>query len=86
MKCDWCHEEIEGSGPEDPRRPAPLCASMHEACLIRMIYGGVNHQLGLCSCCGGELPPDDPALSLREAAVAAAELARAKFIGRSMAQ
>jgi hypothetical protein len=46
----------------------------HTECGLRSVLGGVNHQLGLCSCCGGTLPPDPPGLSRREAAQAALKL------------
>ena len=43
----------------------------HEECQLRAIVGGVNHQRGDCTCCGGTQPPDPPAMSRREAAFAA---------------
>ena len=41
---------------------------VHQACLLRSIAGGINHQRGTCSCCGGDQPPDPPGLTRREAA------------------
>lgn len=44
---------------------------LHYECWFRTIVGGLNHQLGLCTCCGGALPPDPPELTPRQAAIAA---------------
>lgn len=44
----------------------------HYECHLRMVVGGLNHQLGCCTCCGGVHPPDPPGMSLREAARLAA--------------
>lgn len=46
-------------------------ALVHRECAVRMIVGGVNHQAGTCSCCGGDRQPDPPNLTTREAAIAA---------------
>lgn len=43
----------------------------HRECNVRMLIGGLNHQLGKCTCCGGTEPPDPPGLSKRQAAIAA---------------
>lgn len=40
----------------------------HYECHMRKVVGGLNHQLGRCTCCGGSMPPDPPYLSKREAA------------------
>jgi hypothetical protein len=48
----------------------------HYQCHLRGIIGGVNHQLGRCTCCGGTEPPDPPHLTVREAARAAVKLWR----------
>ena len=40
----------------------------HQECALRAIIGGVNHLRGLCTCCGGTLPPDPPNVTQREAA------------------
>ena len=73
--CRWCGEAI---GSADDGFLIPLLggqghelAAYHRECHLRAIFGGVNHQLGSCTCCGGTEPPDDPELSAREAAVAA---------------
>lgn len=46
---------------------------MHYECHMRQIIGGLNHLLGICTCCGGDAPPDPPALSKRQAAQAAVQ-------------
>lgn len=68
--CGWCKEKvIEGDeGVLIPHISLPSEAVFHSECYIRMIMGGANHQLGLCSCCGGMEPPDPENLSSREAA------------------
>lgn len=43
----------------------------HYECHLRTVIGGLNHLQGLCSCCGGSLPPDPEELSKREAAIQA---------------
>lgn len=43
----------------------------HYECHLRGIVGGINHQMGNCTCCGGTEPPDPPDLTPREAAHAA---------------
>jgi hypothetical protein len=48
--------------PEFTHRP------YHYACHMRLLVGGLNHQMGRCTCCGGTEPPDPPNMSLREAA------------------
>ncbi len=53
-------------------------AVYHHDCFLRTIVGGLNHQLGQCTCCGGAAPPDPPDLSLREAARAAVAVWRKK--------
>ncbi len=54
---------------------------MHTDCMIRSVVGGANHLRGNCSCCGGELPPDPPSLSRREAASLAARIWADKLAG-----
>lgn len=44
---------------------------LHYDCHMRGIVGGLNHQLGKCTCCGGTEPPDPPHMSKRAAAIAA---------------
>ena len=45
----------------------------HYACHMRGIIGGLNHLAGRCICCGGSEPPDPPAMSTRDAALAAVQ-------------
>jgi hypothetical protein len=47
---------------------------VHWECGLRSVVGGINHQNGLCSCCGGTLPPDPEGVSKREAARMAAQM------------
>jgi hypothetical protein len=49
---------------------------IHRECMLRQIVGSVGHQLGTCSCHGGEGPCDPPGMTVREAARAAADLFR----------
>lgn len=63
--CAWCGEIfIEGD--------QGICSSNHvphhKECWFRQFFGGVNHQLGRCFCCGGSEEPDPPHLTRREAA------------------
>lgn len=46
---------------------------LHYECVLRLVCGSVAHQLQLCMCCGGT-QNDDPALTKRQAACAAAAL------------
>lgn len=74
MKCIFCEEPI-AMGDELHRNPigtadGPRIA--HYECALRQVVGGVNHQRGRCTCCGGTEPPDPPRLTRREAALAAA--------------
>lgn len=43
----------------------------HRECHLRSIVGGLNHQRGKCTCCGGTEPPDPPWLNKRQAAIVA---------------
>lgn len=65
--CRYCNEPVE----HDSRLVAN--AITHRECAVRSIIGGLNHLKGLCSCCGGTLPPDPPELTPRQAAIAACE-------------
>lgn len=78
-KCLWCDEPI---GPADNgfMEPCLRCGTAsaepwHQECLCRQIVGGVNHQAGMCVCCGGTLDPDPPHMTKREAARAAVSYA-----------
>lgn len=79
--CIHCEDEIK------PYEVIPDCkGKMHRECLLRSIIGSVAHQTQRCSCYGfsGE---DDPKLTARENAKAAAryflsvqdKAAKAKF-------
>ncbi len=77
--CAWCDEAVEDSPVLAQPRPSgglPDWQSMHRECRLRMIAGGANHQLGLCTCCGGIAEPDPAGLTKREAAVLAASIYR----------
>ena len=67
-RCTWCDEVIEPHERIDEWRNTP----MHRECGLRSVVGGLNHQLGNCSCCGGTEDPDPPNMTRREAAKAAA--------------
>ena len=52
----------------------PELVPMHRACHLRSsVIQGLNHQLKLCACYGGTLPPDPPEMTLRRQAEAAVE-------------
>jgi hypothetical protein len=74
MICMWCEEPIAAHEPIQwvPHIAATATEAKpwHVECLYRSIAGGLNHQNGTCSCCGGSDPPDPPGLSRREAAMA----------------
>lgn len=77
-RCHWCGESVceadsgllvpyyDGKGP-------PRELPYHYACHFRRIVGGLNHQLGQCTCCGGTEEPDPPGLTRRQAAELATE-------------
>lgn len=69
--CTWCDDLIDDddSGVEY----AGASGYAHYECFLRQTIGGVNHQRGTCTCCGGSDPPDPPELSARDAARAAVE-------------
>lgn len=70
--CDHCDEPVLST---DLVSPSTLNGKpMHYECGLRIVVGGINHLLGLCSCCGGELPPDDEHVTRRQAARAATRL------------
>ena len=76
--CLWCSEAItaDDQGVSTPylgEIGTDWCMRpMHLDCQLRSILGGINHQRGDCTCCGGVMPPDPPELTLREAARQAA--------------
>lgn len=74
--CTWCEELIgaEDSGFLQPGHvdEPPALAVFHRECMLRMVVGGVNHQRGTCTCCGGTEPPDPEGATRREAAQIAA--------------
>lgn len=84
--CQHCGESIR---PEEDR-PIPVInaegiftAHRHWQCALRAVIGGVNHLLGLCTCCGGTEPPDPVGMTPRAAAVAAVELWNKRNKGKS---
>ena len=67
--CVYCDEPVL---PGD--RLAPFFKqSVHWECGLRSVVGGLNHLNGLCTCCGGTLPPDPEGATRREAARVAAQ-------------
>jgi hypothetical protein len=78
--CEWCRECISfhDDGIILPLlgNPDRTHAAYHYECHLRLIVGGVNHQLHLCHCtgCAGVLAPDPPNLTRREAARAAVRI------------
>ena len=65
--CAWCGEPIL---PGDPLAPV-AGVTEHWECGLRSVAGGLNHQMGTCTCCGGTEPPDPPNMTARQAALAA---------------
>ncbi len=66
MTCLLCGEEFDD--PNETVLPVNGgAAAAHQACLMRCVVGGLNHQRGTCTCCGGKDTPDPPSLSRREA-------------------
>ena len=65
--CLHCGEAVADDDLRSPAQNGPL----HLECFVRALVGGVNHQAGTCTCCGGRDPPDPPGLSRREAAILA---------------
>lgn len=66
--CVWCEEQI---GENDRGFIRPDGNVAHLECDLRSVIGGINHQRGICSCCGGTENPDPPNLTRRQAAKAA---------------
>ena len=72
MNCRWCGEPIERQDHE----ALAMCEPMHRECLYRSVMGSVAHMSRRCSCyVAGSSEGDDPALSRRDAAKAAFEMA-----------
>ncbi len=65
--CVYCGELVLAHEP----RSHGTNAVAHWECGCRAVIGGLNHLLGKCSCYGGDLPPDPPELTQRQAALAA---------------
>lgn len=64
--CELCNEPLI---PGEPISPTSFNGKpVHFECGLRSVIGGANHILKLCSCCGGDQPPDPPGLSARDAA------------------
>lgn len=76
--CMYCDEPFE---PGDSGFLYCNGPAVHLECGMRQVVGGVNHQLGLCTCCGGTLGTDPPGLTPREAARAAWKLFQTKGQG-----
>lgn len=76
QRCDWCDELI---GESDSGLLIPYYGDevaeipFHKECFLRQIVGSVAHQLGECSCAGGDRE-DPPGISKREAAKMASDL------------
>jgi len=76
--CSWCDEPIAegefGFIMDEITQDEARDSFWHQECLLRNILGSVAHQRKECSCYGGE-GEDDPNLTKREAAKAAAFVA-----------
>jgi hypothetical protein len=67
--CQWCEEPVRAGEHRDEHFQDQ---AMHIECGFRAVVGSVAHLLRRCSCCHpGSGLGDPPALSKREAAVAA---------------
>ncbi len=76
--CQWCDEEVDEHDVDVVVVPfigfhGIARSSFHRPCYIRSLVGSIGHQLGRCSCHGGNAD-DPPGLSRRQAAVAAYKL------------
>jgi hypothetical protein len=80
--CGHCGEPIAANddGVLVPTLGEAHRIAFHYECNLRTMVGGVNHQLHRCTCCGGSEPPDPPALSVRDAARAAAQMWERRFV------
>lgn len=74
LTCRHCGEAI-GADDSGVILGGPLrwVSARHYECFFRGIVGGLNHQLGACTCCGGDQPPDPEGMTRREAALRAVE-------------
>jgi hypothetical protein len=70
--CLYCGEAVSAPELAAMKESFPALGTIHRDCSLRMVVGGVNHQIGRCSCCGGTEDPDPPGLTIREAARVAA--------------
>jgi hypothetical protein len=70
-ECPHCGEDILPW--EDQISSNGGALPWHRECLLRSVVGSVGHQLGRCSCYGGD-EDDPPGMTPREAARAAVEL------------
>ncbi len=85
-KCGWCKEVIvegdqgflipgiEGEfvASESKHQYKAVVTAFHRECNLRQIIGSLAHQQGRCSCFGG-VGEDEPGMTLRESAKAAAD-------------
>lgn len=72
--CILCDEPIT---PAD-ERAMMFVEPVHFECGVRAVAGGVNHQRGTCTCCGGTDDPDPPGMTRRQAAQAATDYLKRK--------
>lgn len=69
MNCQWCDEPVAEPWDQHPSFKAP----MHAECGIRAVCGSAAHIKERCGCyVPGSVETDDPGLTKREAARAAA--------------
>ena len=77
IRCLHCDEPVTEVEPEQvrvlTRKGETLTRLIHGECHLRQIVGGVNHQRGTCTCCGGKDDPDPPGLSRHMAAYMASD-------------
>lgn len=64
VKCRYCDEDVL---PGEPYAHLPNAQDIHKECLVRMAVGSAAHQLGECTCHGGERE-DPPHLTRRQSA------------------
>ena len=79
--CLHCHEAVLPTEPQETvrlvTREGLQLRVAHEACAARALLGSVAHQQQRCGCyVAGSAEGDDPALTRRQAAVAALAYAR----------